>query len=265
MLMDDYKLIDTHCHLDFDHFDPDRDDVVNRAAAAGVFRIIVPALDLKNCQSVLAMAERYPAVRAAVGVHPNSSADWSDGWIDELRQHAAHPKVVAIGEIGLDYYRQRSPREKQRRALAMQLSLAHELRLPVILHNRESSRDLLDMLADSPLAGTASPGVLHSFSADWGTADTALSLGFYLGFTGPVTYKKADELRAVVAQVPADRLLVETDAPFLAPQRFRGKRNEPAYVALVAERVAQVRHVELDLLASQTSANAVRLFGEKLR
>jgi TatD DNase family protein len=253
-------LIDTHCHLDFEKFDGDRDVVVARAAAAGVTGIVVPALDLANARTVLALAERYEAVYAAVGVHPNSAAGWEDGWIGELRRLADHEKVVAVGEIGLDYYWDKAPRPVQKRALAMQLELAAELELPVIIHNRESNEDVIGMLAASSLATRPLPGVLHSFLADRETADAALELGFYLGFTGPVTYKKNDALRRIVAGVPDDRILVETDAPFLTPQQHRGKRNEPAYVALIAERIAAVRGVEPAEFARQTTANARRLF-----
>ncbi|MCA9969969.1 MAG: TatD family hydrolase, partial [Anaerolineales bacterium] len=218
-------------------------------------------IDLASCEAVLALAERYDGVYTAVGVHPNATAGWQDGWIAALRDLARHPKVVAIGEIGLDYHWDDSPRPTQHRALAAQLALAAELRLPVILHNRESSADLLALLAASPLVGRANPGVLHSFSADWATAEAALDLGYDLGFTGPITFKKADDLRAVAAQAPADRILVETDAPYLAPQPRRGKRNEPAYVAYVAERLAEVRGVAAAEIAAQTTRNAERLFG----
>lgn len=253
-------LIDTHCHLDFDSFDEDRDAVVQRAAEAGVTRIVVPALNLENASTVLRLAGQYPGVYAAVGVHPNSTAGWQDNWMDALRTLAAHPKVVAIGEIGLDYYWRKSPPATQQKALAQQLALAAELNLPVIIHNRESSADVLRLLAASPLAGRTAPGVLHSFSANWAAAQAALELGYYLGFTGPVTFKKADELRDVARQTPADRLLVETDAPFLTPQPYRGRRNEPAYVRFVAERLAMERGVDTAVFATQTTQNAERLF-----
>lgn len=253
-------LIDTHCHLDFESFDADRDAVVQRALDAGVQQIIVPALDLDNCRTVLALTEKYAGVFAAVGVHPNSSAGWQDGWIGVLRDLAQHPKVVAIGEIGLDYYWDKSPKAVQQRALGLQLELAAELNLPVIIHNRESDADVVQMLAESPLVGRENPGVLHSFVAGWDTAVSALNLGYYLGFTGPVTFKKADELREIARKVPDDRILVETDAPFLTPHPYRGKRNEPAYVAFVAERLAEVRGASTAVFAQQTTANAQRLF-----
>ena len=253
-------LIDTHCHLDFESFDEDRDAVVERALTAGVTQIVVPGLDLENCAAILALTEKYDGVFAAVGVHPNSSAEWQDGWVDVLRDLAQHPKVVAIGEIGLDYYWDKSPKAVQHRTLALQLELAAELNLPVIIHNREASADVIQLLSESPLVGRANPGVLHSFAADWETAVSALNLGYYLGFTGPVTFKKAEDLREIAQKVPDDRILVETDAPFLTPHPYRGKRNEPAYVAYVAERLAEVRGVSTAVFAQQTTANAQRLF-----
>jgi TatD DNase family protein len=254
------KLIDSHCHLDFERFDDDRQQVIERAGAAGVEAIIIPALDLTNCQTVLDLTEQYDQLLGAVGIHPNSSAEWQDGWLEEIRSFAQHPKVVAIGEIGLDYYWDKSPKVIQQQALRMQLVLAAELNLPVIIHNRESDEDVLELLAQSPLNGRPEPGVLHSFSTNWETAEQALDMGFYLGFTGPVTYKKADELRAVVARVPLERMLIETDAPFLAPQQHRGKRNEPAYVAYVAEKIAEVRGLTTAEIARHTTENASRLF-----
>ena len=253
-------LIDTHCHLDFEWFDEDREAVVARAAAAGVSRIIVPAIDLAGCTAVLQLAAEYEGVYAAVGVHPNSTAAWEDAWLSSLRDLAQDEKVVAIGEIGLDYYRERAPKDVQQRALRLQLELAADLELPVILHNRESNEDMIRLLRQAPQASQDRPGVLHSFAADWSTAQAALNMGYYLGFTGPVTYKKADELRQVVAQVPLERILVETDAPFLAPQQHRGRRNEPAYVHYVAERIATIHGLSTAEFAQQAMANALRLF-----
>ena len=258
-------LFDTHCHLDFESFHDDIEAVVARAAEAGVMRLIVPSLDLDNVAAVLALAERLPGVYAAVGVHPNSAAGWRDEWIDRLHELAQHPKVVAIGEIGLDYYWDKTPPEIQKRALIRQLELAAELDLPVIIHNRDASADVVQLLSElvarhSSLA-TPLRGVLHSFSADWPTAEATLALGFCLGFTGPLTYKKADDLRAIAARVPLDCILIETDAPFLAPHPYRGQRNEPAYVRHVAERLAEVRGLSFEEVAAATTANALRLFG----
>jgi TatD DNase family protein len=257
-------LIDTHCHLDFERFDDDRDAVVARAQEAGVGRIIVPALDLDNAEIVLKLAEKYAGVFAAVGVHPNSAANWQDSWLRALRELAAHPKVVAIGEIGLDYYRDHCPPAIQRRALQRQLELAADLNLPVILHNREADHDMLELLAASPISKRSAPGVLHSFSSDWDMAQQALDKGFYIGFTGPLTYPKSDSLREVAARVTLERLLVETDAPFLAPQPRRGRRNEPAYVTFVAEGLEALRGLETSEITRITTENAVRLFGPQI-
>lgn len=253
-------LIDTHCHLDFNRFDQDRAGVVSRAEAVGVTRIIVPAIDIHNCAKVVALSERYDTVYAAVGIHPNSSAGWTDSWLGVLRDLARHPKVIAIGEIGLDYYWDKSPKKIQHRAFSAQLELAAELGLPVIVHNRESDEDVVALLGASSLGGSR-PGVLHSFSTSYDIAKQVLDQGYYLGFTGPVTYKKADGLRSVASRVPLDRILVETDAPFLAPQKYRGKRNEPAYVVKVAERLASLHNMSYEAMVVQTTANAERLFG----
>lgn len=253
-------LVDSHCHLDDESFADDIGEVVLRAADAGVGRLIVPAIDLGNVSAVLSLAERFQGVYAAVGVHPNSAAGWQDDWLDELRSFARHRKVVAIGEIGLDYYWDKTPPDIQRRALSLQLALAAELALPVIIHNREASADVIEKLAASPLHGSERPGVLHSFSGDWAMAKAALDMGFYLGFTGPLTYKKADQLREIAARVPLDRLLIETDAPYLTPHPFRGRRNEPGYVRLVAERLAELCGQSLEDIARITTTNAERLF-----
>jgi TatD DNase family protein len=257
-------LIDTHCHLYFDAYDEDRDAVIERAAAAGVTRMILPAVDAASGQAGIELAARYPGVYAAVGIHPNDSKDFQPEHLAQIEAQAGQPKVVAIGEIGLDYHWEFSPKADQFRALAAQLALAARLELPVILHNRESSDDLIAVLRDwtptLPASLRDRPGVLHSFSAPPHIADEALRLGFYLGFTGPITYKNAEELRAIAARVPADRLLIETDGPYLTPQQHRGKRNEPAYVRFVADRLAALRLTSIEEIAAQTTANAERLF-----
>jgi TatD DNase family protein len=258
------QLIDTHCHLDFHVYAEDLGDVLTRAQAANVGRIIVPALDLENSRTVLELAERHAMVVAAVGVHPNSSAAWRSDRIDELRRLASHEKIVAIGEIGLDYYRDNSPKHVQQEAFEAQLALADELSLPVIIHNRQADDDILRRLRFASRTAHVGNGVLHSVSSSWSVAQAALDLGYYLGFTGPITFKKATELRGVAAKVPLDRLLVETDGPFLTPHPYRGQRNEPAYVRYVAERLAELKKTTEAEIVRQTSANAVRLFGSKV-
>lgn len=258
-------LIDTHCHLDFDAYDDDRTAVIARAQDHGVIRIINPGTDIVTSHAAIRLTEQYEGVFAAVALHPNSTATWSPEAIETLRQFATHPKVVAIGEIGLDYYWDKSPKAVQQAAFEAQLNLAAQLDLPIIIHNREASEDTLAMLRAwiptlSPtLKGR--PGVMHSFSGDTKIAEAALAMGFYLGFTGPVTFKKADELRSVAAAVPMERLLIETDGPFLTPHPHRGQRNEPSYVRFVAERLATVHQITLEDFATQTTANAVTLFG----
>lgn len=253
-------LIDTHCHLDFSQYDADRDQVLHDAWASGVDAIITPSVDLKSCQRVLDLIGQYDKVFGAVGVHPNSSAGWQDSWIGELRQMALQNKIVAIGEIGLDYHRDHSPRQLQRQAFFMQLQLAVELGLPVIIHNRDASGDVLKILEGLNRKHKYSRGVLHSFSGDWLVAEQALHLGYFLGFTGPVTFKNAESLRSVASRVPLNRILVETDGPYLAPQRYRGKRNEPSFVNEVVAKLAELHGMSFEQMARQTAQNAIDLF-----
>ncbi len=263
-------LIDTHCHLNFESYDTDREAVIARAAAVGVTRIINPATDLETGDAALALSARYPGIFAAVGIHPNSTAHFTPANTAQIvarieAQARSSAKVVAIGEIGIDYHWDESPKAVQRAAFEAQLTLSARLGLPVIIHNREASEDVIAVLRawvpTLPEAMRSRPGVMHSFSAPAHIAEEALALGLYLGFTGPITYKNADDLRAIAARVPADRLLIETDGPFLTPQAHRGARNEPAYVRFVAERLAALRVIDLPALEAQTTANAERLFG----
>lgn len=267
-------LVDTHCHLDLPHFDADRAAVIERAEQAGVRTIIIPAIDLVSCQRALALADRYPNIYAAVGVHPNDCGDFDAGTVAALRDLAQHPKVVAIGEIGLDYYWEKVAHDQQKAALAAQLALAAELRLPVILHSRNPAggaatcnADLLCEIAqmgpEIRKAGGADAiiGVWHAFSGDRAKAQRAIALGLVLGLGGPVTFQNARSLHALAPQLPADRLILETDAPYLAPHPHRGRRNEPAYVPLIAERLAQLSNTTSDAVALATTATAGRCFG----
>ena len=257
-------MIDTHCHLNFDAYDDDRADVIQRSLDAGVTRIIIPAVDIASAEQSLKLADEYSCIYVAVGVHPNSTADFDDETIAKIESLAQHQKVVAIGEIGLDYYWDKSPKDQQARALQAHLDLAARLELPVILHNRESSDDLMAMLETwvqtLPESLKGRPGVLHSFSAPQEIAERALKAGFYLGFTGPITFKKANDLRHIAATVPLDRLLTETDGPFLTPHPYRGKRNEPAYIPYITDRLSGLKQVTVEEMAQHTTQNALRLF-----
>ncbi len=253
-------LIDSHCHLNFDAFDKDRSEVLARAKEAGIVAVINPGTNLEDSRQIVTMAEENPDVYVAVGFHPNDSAAFDEAALAQLRELANHPKVVAIGEIGLDYYWDEAPRPVQRRVFEQQLALAKEIGRPIIIHQRESAADTMAVLRQWG-AGRDHPGlVLHSFSGDQAMAEEAVELGFYIGITGPVTFKNARDLPAIVAALPPERLLVETDAPFLSPHPFRGKRNEPARVKLIAERVAALQGVSLAEMSRQLVENTVSLF-----
>jgi TatD DNase family protein len=257
-------LVDTHCHLDFSNYESDRADVLQRARAAGVKRIIIPAIDIASSRQALELAAGDRDIFAAVGIHPNRSADFAHSALEPVRMLAGNANVVAIGEIGLDYHWDTSPKPRQWQAFEAQLALASALELPVIIHNREASDDVMAILEnwapDAPASLQGRLGVLHSFSASREIADRALALGFYLGFTGPVTFKKADELRVIAQQAPIGRILIETDAPFLAPQPRRGKRNEPAFLRYINQKLAELHRLNPDEMAMQTTFNAERLF-----
>ncbi|MBT3338534.1 MAG: TatD family hydrolase [Anaerolineae bacterium] len=268
-------LTDTHCHLYFNKFDDDRVEVIARATEAGVTRILVPGITRETSLASVKLADAHPTVFAAIGIHPTDALTWTEDTRDYLRKLAQNPRVKAIGEIGLDYYWDAAPHDLQKKILREQLSLAEELGLPVVLHLREKddaphgncAEDLLTLLEDwvenlGPRASSLaiSPGVLHSFSGTSETAYKAIELGFMIGVTGPVTFKNAAQRREVISSIPIEHLLIETDAPFLAPHPHRGQRNEPAYVALVAEKVAELYAKTPAEIAEITSANAARLF-----
>ncbi len=257
-------LVDTHAHLDQPEFDADRDAVIARAIDAGVGRIVVVGLDVVSSRRSIELAEKYPEVYATVGLHPSSAGQYADGVIEELRSLARHPKVVAIGEVGLDFYRKRAPREIQERAFRKQLSLAAELGLPVVIHDREAHDAVLDIVGEW-ISGEGLPlalkGVMHCFSGDVALAWKVVEMGFLISIAGPVTYPNAGGIVQVVEDISLSSIMVETDCPFLAPQLFRGKRNEPAYVCSNAERIAQIKACSLKRVEIETTENARRLFG----
>jgi TatD DNase family protein len=268
-------LTDTHCHLDLHQFDEDRTAVIERAEQAGLVRILIPALSVNSSLSAIKLAESHPMLYTAIGVQPNESLTWDNASISALRELGTNPKVVAIGEIGLDYYWEAAPRDHQQHVFREQLYLATELELPVVIHLREKG-DANDgpcyeealVILEEWVAGLGSgketlknnPGVLHSFSGSFETAQRAIGLNFYIGITGPVTFKNAQRKQAMVAQLPLDHLLIETDAPYLAPHPHRGKRNEPVFVSEIADKIAQLQSRNQDEVATVTTSNAAQLF-----
>jgi TatD DNase family protein len=257
------ELIDTHTHLDFPEFDGDREYVIERAATAGVGAMVNVGTDLDSSRAAVALAEAYPQIYAAVGVHPHDAKAMTTEVLDELRALASRPKVVAIGEIGLDFYRDLSPREKQRQAFEQQLALASEVGKPVIIHDREAHKEVMTILRRWAEGCQQSIGVLHCFSGDLAMAKEAIKMGFYISIAGPVTFPNARRLRELVRQLPLEKLLVETDCPYLTPHPHRGKRNEPAYVKLVAQEAAHIKGLTLEEVARVTSDNARALFALK--
>ena len=253
-------LIDSHCHLDHDAFADDRAGVIARARAAGVGRLITVGAGgpLASNRAAVAIADADPDIFAAVAVHPHDASQIGDDTWDELRRLWAHPKVVAVGETGLDYYYEHSPADVQQRALRRFIREAARAELPLVIHCRDAFPDLLHIFDEEDAAAVG--GVIHCFSGTAAEADACLKLGFALSFSGIVTFKTADSLREVVRLTPPDRLLIETDAPFLAPTPHRGKRNEPAMVRRVAEEVARVTGRDLAAVAALTTANTERAF-----
>jgi len=248
-------LIDSHAHVDFPQFDRDRDAVIDRARETGLVALVNIGTDLRHSRTSVALAEEYDFIYATVGVHPHEAVTATAEVLDELRALARHPKVVAVGEIGLDFYRDYSPRPAQRRAFREQLALATDLDLPVVIHSRDAHEEVLRILSEWEGAG-----VLHTYAAGVRRLDEVIDLGFFVGLSGPVTYSKARELRDVARSAPLDRLLIETDCPYLTPEPHRGSRNEPAYVRFVAQAVARARGDEVEHIAEVTAQNACRLF-----
>ena len=251
-------LCDTHAHLDFDDFDNDREKVIERAIDAGVSCIINPGCDVKTSKKAVRLSGTYNTVYAAVGIHPNSAAEAAPGDNMEIARLASKHGVVAIGETGLDFYRDRSPRDVQIRAFRGQLELAKALDLPVIIHFRAVEHEGIDLVGASYFEDIR--GVFHCFGGSAEFAEKVMSMGFYVGFDGPLTYSNSDRIE-VARAVPLERCLIETDSPFLTPQKFRGRRNEPAYVNEVAEKLAEIKGIERQKVFEVTTRNACELFG----
>lgn len=254
-------LVDSHCHLEFPDLVKEIDGVVARAEAAGIGRMVTISTRVRRHDALLAIAERFASVYCSVGTHPHHAAEESDVTLAELLDRAARPKVVAIGEAGLDYFYDRSPRDVQERVFRTHIAAARESGLPLVIHTRDADADMARILQDE--TGKQSfTAVLHCFSSGRALAEHAIALGHYISFTGILTYKKSDELRSIAAALPADRIMVETDSPYLAPQSRRGKRNEPAFVVETAHVLADTRAVSFDTIAAETTENFFRLFAK---
>ncbi|HEY6754463.1 MAG TPA: TatD family hydrolase [Pseudolabrys sp.] len=254
-------IVDSHCHLDFPDFSTELDAVVARARAAGIGRIVTISTRVKRHAQVLAIAERFPDVFCSVGTHPHYADEELDIDAKALVALAQHPKIVAIGEAGLDYFRNNSPRDAQAAGFRQHIAAARETGLPLVIHSRDCDADMAQILREESGKG-AFPAVLHCFTGGRELAFSAIELGHYVSFTGILTFKNSDALRAIAAALPADRILVETDAPYLAPLPYRGKRNEPAYVAETSKVLAEVRGVPVNEIAQQTTENFFRLFNK---
>ncbi len=252
-------LVDSHCHLDFPDYDADRDEVIARAEAAGVGRMVTISTRVAELPKLLAIAEAHDDIYCSVGTHPHNAAEEPDVTTSDLVAHAAHPKVVAIGEAGLDYHYDNSPRDAQAIGFRRHIAAARETGLPLIIHARDADDDIAAILRDETEKG-AFPAILHCFASGRELAMTGIELGHYVSFSGIITFKNAADLRDIAAEVPADRLLVETDAPYLAPTPYRGKRNEPSYVVETAKVLAETRGVAPEAIAEQTTENFFRLF-----
>jgi TatD DNase family protein len=255
------SIIDSHCHLDFPDFEPDLDGIVNRARAADVARMVSISTRVRKFDALVAIAERFADVYCSVGTHPHYAHEEPEVTVDDLVARTRHPKVVAIGEAGLDYHYDFSPRDAQEEGFRRHIAAARETGLPLVIHTREADADTARILEEETGKG-AFPALLHCFTSSRELALKGIELGLYVSFSGIVTFKKSEDLRAIAAALPADRILVETDSPYLAPGKFRGKRNEPSFVVETAKTVAAARGVSFDAIARQTTENFFRLFSK---
>lgn len=249
--------VDSHAHLQWASFDHDRDAVIERARAAGVTRIVNIGFDMAGRRQGIELAAQHDRLYATVGLHPHNASQFNEAALDELRRLARQAKVVAIGEIGLDYYRNRSPRVAQQQAFEAQMRLAEEVGLPVVVHDRDAHQEVLEVL--SRFAGRVE-GVMHCFSGNQALAEQCIDLGFYISFAGTVTFPNARQLQAVAREIDVNKVLLETDSPWLAPQAMRGQRNEPAFLPFIAETVAALKGVSVEVLGEKTTRNVEKIF-----
>ncbi|AXM88856.1 TatD family deoxyribonuclease [Anoxybacillus ayderensis] len=252
-------LFDTHAHLNATQFSEDVEQVIERARAEGVSHIVVVGFDRPTIQRAMELAEEYPFIYAAVGWHPVDAIHMTDEDLVMIERLAAHPKVVALGEMGLDYYWDQSPKDVQKEVFRKQIRLAKKVKLPIIIHNRDATADIVDILREERAEEVG--GVMHCFSGSIEVARQCIDMNFYISFGGPVTFKNAKKPKEVAKEIPLDRLLIETDCPYLTPHPFRGKRNEPSYVKYIAEAIAELKGLSFEEVAQKTSDNAKRLFG----
>lgn len=252
-------LIDTHAHLDSEQYDDDREEVIRRAQEEGVSKIVNIGFNRERIPTSIALAEKHEFIYCAVGWHPQDANSMTPDDLDWIEQLSNHKKVVAIGEIGLDYYWDTAPRDIQAQIFREQIRLARKVKKPIIIHNREAHHDVVQILREEKAEEIG--GIMHCFSGSWETAKLCLQMNFYISFGGPVTYKNARQPKEVLAKVPLDRLLIETDCPYLTPHPFRGKRNESSYIKYVAEAAAQIKEISVEEIARITSNNAKKVFG----
>ncbi|MEW4372768.1 TatD family hydrolase [Paenibacillus kandeliae] len=252
-------LFDTHTHLDSKDFDEDRKEVIQNAYDSGVTRMVNVGFDRETIPTTMKLVEEYDFIYAAVGWHPVEAITMQPGDLEWIASLCSHEKVVAIGEIGLDYHWDKSPKDVQHRVLREQIGLAREINMPIVIHNRDAHEDIVRILREEKASEVG--GIMHSFSGSWETAKMCLDMGFHLSFGGPITFKNAKQPKEVLKQVPMDRLLLETDSPYLTPHPYRGKRNNSGYVTLVAEAAAELKGVSLEEISEITTKNALALFG----
>ncbi|KJS79805.1 MAG: hydrolase TatD [Peptococcaceae bacterium BICA1-8] len=251
-------LFDTHAHLDDVKFNGETDEVILRAKEQGVSLIVNVGYNLRHAQQSIALAEKYDFIYASVGLHPHDAKDGDKSFWEEIYKLARHPKVVALGEMGLDYYWDNSPRDVQRDVFRQQIGVAKDLKLPIIIHDRDAHQDVLTIVKEERALEVG--GVFHAYSGSWEMTKEIMDLGFFISIGGPVTFKNANKILEVVEKVPLESLLIETDCPYLTPEPYRGKRNEPGYVKLVAEKIAQIKNISYEEVASATKENGMRLF-----
>ncbi|MGD1006105.1 MAG: TatD family hydrolase [Ignavibacteriaceae bacterium] len=251
--------IDTHAHLFYPNFNEDVDEVISRAKDAGVHNIIVPATDVESSHKVIKLVEKYDFIYGAVGIHPHDTKDWQNSLIDEIEELAKHEKIVAIGEIGLDYFYDFAPKDKQMEAFKAQIDLALKINKPVIIHTRDADDDMMNVIRSYKDSGLKAQ--FHCFNGTLRNAKELVRLNHFISFTGNITFKKSDSLRDIAANLSLESIMLETDSPFMTPEPFRGKRNEPANVKLVAEKLAEIHHLTVEDVGRLTSYNVFRMFG----